>query len=134
MTKLTLPIEVELDDEFFSDILTTALEGGSNYWIDNITIRVPSDQKKPQGMPHSEWAGIAINNDGNIKITSTEGDEVITKNSLINGVKMWASFFPSNICFVNEAGSTHSIDTCNIDASDADSILQYAVFGKLVFG
>jgi len=128
-TKLTIPIEIELDDEFFSDLLVTALEGGSNYWIDHITVRIPSNQQKPQGMSHSEWAGIAINNYGNIKVTSTEGDNVITKGSLINGIMLWVSHHPSHVSFEGD-----TIDSSNIDASDADSILQYAVFGKLVFG
>ena len=61
--KLTLPITVELDDTFFEDIIVTALEGGSNYWIDHITINHPEGQK-PRDAPNSVWAGDALNKGG----------------------------------------------------------------------
>ena len=30
---LVIPININLEEEFVEDILATALEGGSNYWI-----------------------------------------------------------------------------------------------------
>jgi len=35
---ITVNVPVELDDQFFEDIIVTMLEGGSNYWVDSIDI------------------------------------------------------------------------------------------------
>jgi hypothetical protein len=40
---------------------------------------------------------------------------------------------PSSVSLINESGK-NGIDAGNIDADDADAILQYAVFRELVFG
>lgn len=130
ITKVPILIEAELTDEFFSDVLTTAFEGGSNYWIDHITITTIPPRTKPKEMPTTEWAGVAINSGGSIRITSTEDDTILTKWALAKGVTLWAKQFPRNILF----SDGNRLDASNIDASDADCILQYAVFEKLIFG
>jgi len=129
-TKIPILIEAELTNEFFSDVLTTAFEGGSNYWIDHITITTVPPRAKPKEIPTTEWAGIAINSGGNIKIVSTEDDKILTKLTLAKGVMLWAKQFPRNILF----SDGNILDASNIDASDADCILQYALFDKLIFG
>lgn len=126
--KLTLPITVELDDTFFEDIIVTALEGGSNYWVDHITINHPEGQK-PKNTPNSMWAGDALNRGGSVSFThNSEENNILTKGSLINGLMSWATSYPDHISFIDG-----SIDAGNIDAGDADMILQYALFGEVVY-
>lgn len=127
--KVTIQVPVELDDQFFEDLMVTIIEGGSNYWVDHITINHP-DGDKPKGMPGSVWAASAINKGGHITVfVQEEGDSHdfppgnINKEILVSGVQQWIN-----------AHRTPSEALENYDADDADAVLQYARFGKLVFG
>ena len=134
MTTLTIQVDFELDNQFFEDILVTALEGGSNYWIGYININHPRGAK-PRDIPTSMWAAQAINEGKSVDF-HLEGDEkeTLTKGALVNGVSIWATNHPTNMTIVDDGNGHMTIDTANIDASDADAILQYALFGKVVYG
>jgi hypothetical protein len=126
---ITIQVPVELDNQFFEDIVVTMLEGGSNYWVDHITINHPEGEK-PKGVPVAIWAASAINKGGYITIfVQHEGDAHdlppgnINKEILVSGVQQWIN---------NHKIPPEAIE--NYDADDADAILQYARFGKLVFG
>jgi len=121
---ITVNVPVELDDQFFEDIIVTMLEGGSNYWVDSIDI----GGEKPKGMPYSMWAAQAINSGGAVRIYPKDYPDVyrLTKEKLIKGVQMWIN--------THKYASQRLPDAGDIDAGDADSILQFALFGELVFG
>lgn len=131
---ILLQIPVKINDEFVSDIVCTMFEGGSNYWINTIKINHPNGVKL-KSTPTSEWAASALNKGGSVTIFphEYEGDIVtLTKQKLIDGIKLWATgsrFFE----IVNEDGQ-HYIDAGNIDADESDVILQYSVFGEIIFG
>jgi hypothetical protein len=127
-------VPIELDDEFFDDIICTMFEGGSNYWLGKIQVIHP-DGEKPSGMPASEWIASAVNKDGMIKILPQEDTVtvILDKKRLVDGLEKWITRHPSSVSLINE-NEKNSIDAGNIDADDADAILQYAVFGELVFG
>jgi len=127
-------IPVELDDEFFDDIICTMFEGGSNYWIGKTQIIHP-DGEKPKGMPVSAWIASAINKDGMIKILPQDDNVtvVLNKKRLVFGLKEWITKCPDKVSLINENGK-NCIDAGNVDADDADAILQYALFEELVFG
>lgn len=132
---VTVQIPVELDDEFFEDVVCTMLEGGSNYWVDTIDIDHP-DGQKPKGVPVSTWASDALNKGGNITIHPIEEEDgivTINRENLIAGVKQLIDEHPDRVSVMYEDKKNH-IDFGNMDADDADAILQYAVFGDLVFG
>jgi hypothetical protein len=135
MTKIIINYEVELDDQFIEDLIVTAFEGGSNYWVDHVIINHP-DGDKPKGEPGSTWAASALNSGGNIVVfTQEEADShdfppiTMTKEMLVKGVQMWAKEFPERVSIDNG-----SIDMGNTDADDADAIFQYALFDEVVFG
>lgn len=128
-------IPVELDDEFFDDIICIMLEGGSNYWIDTIDIDHP-DGKRPSGTPVSTWAADAINKGGSITIYPIEEEDGITtikRENLIFGVQQLIEEHPDWVAVTYE-NKKNRIDLGCMDADDADAIMQYAVFGELVFG
>ena len=128
-------IDVELDDQFFEDVLVTAFDGGSNFWVDHIKINHPGGAK-PSGIPTSMWAAQALNNGGTIQVYPTETiDETyrLDKSMFKDGVTLWTKTNPSSMEIIN-IGGKFTIDPCNIDASDADTILQLALFRKVVFG
>jgi hypothetical protein len=131
---VVVQIPVELDDEFFADIICTMFEGGSNYWLGKVQVIHP-DGEKPNGMPSSEWIASAVNKDGMIKILPQEDTVTVMldKKRLVCGLEKWITKHPSSVSLMNENGRS-SIDAGNIDADDADAILQYAVFDDLIFG
>ncbi len=131
---VSINVKVELDDEFFDGIICTMFEGGSNYWIDHIIVKLP-DGVKPQGTPLSEWASSAINKGGTVHIYPSEenGFFSLTKDKLTRGLKRWLKAHPSEVSLINENGK-NTLDGGDIDAGIADNILQYALFGKPVYG
>ena len=56
--------------------------------------------------------------------------QVLTLDKFLNGFKLWYENGGDEYGAVT--GS--EVDCCNIDACCADEIIQYAVFGELVFG
>lgn len=132
---LVLPITITLEEQFFEDILVSALEGGSNYWIESIKINHPGGQR-PKDVPSSLWASQALFNGGSV-IFKTDDDETetLTLGAFQNGTLLWADKHPITVThnlFVDNGKVT--LDPSNLDADVADAILQYALFGKLVYG
>jgi hypothetical protein len=134
--RVAIQIIVDIDDEFISDIMCTMFEGGSNYWIHHIRISNPSGDK-PSEIPKSTWASNAINGGGSVYVylDDGEGAKILNKDRLLSGLKMWALTHPCNVSLMNEVGKRFpSIDAGDIDADQADCILQYALFQELVYG
>jgi len=128
-------VPVEIDDELLGDIICTAFEGGSNYWINTIKVNHP-EGAKPKGSPVCTWASDAINKNGSVMIFPRECDgdvHTLNKLKLTTGLKMWVVNHPQSVTLVHEYGKNY-IDAGNIDADDADCILQYALFNEVVFG
>jgi len=131
--KIPIQVTVELDDEFFEDLICTIFEGGSNYWIDNFLTSHP-DGNRPKETPKSTWVASALNKGGSVAIYPSEDENkfVLTKEKLIAGIKAWMITSGSALIIPTRTG--HTIDNGNIDAIEADNIMQYALFGKLVYG
>lgn len=132
---ITVQIPVKVDDGFISDIVCTMLEGGSNYWIATIKVNHPNGMKT-KSTPLSTWAADALNKGGSLMIFPQDSDgEVLTINraNIVTGLKMWVGNHPESVSVIYEDGENH-IDAGDIDADDADAILQYGTFGELVFG
>lgn len=107
---IIMEVQVELNDQFFDDIICTMLEGGSNYWIEHVIIKHP-DGTKPRGTPLSEWASSAINKGGEVHIYPSEemGHFVLTKQKIINGLKDLMKAHPGTLALIHE-NSENSID------------------------
>jgi hypothetical protein len=136
---VSMPIthQVELDDVFFEDIICTMLEGGSNYWIGHIMINHPGGLK-PKDIPPSMWAANALNNGGTVIFyipnEEDESDKItLVKNMLVEGLTKWAENYQNHVSIVTERGKC-TIDAGDIDADQADIILQYALFNDVIFG
>lgn len=121
----------EVYGQFCSDIVVTAIEGGINYWVDNVNdyqwdcmwsmvqayINVPEEHIVPsEGVEKTRYF---INYE-----TADAGLRVIMKNVDIFTATGWEN---------RVAKAIVNLDAGDFDASDADTIIQVGLFGKQVF-
>ena len=114
-------IEVNLTQQDIDDIMCTALEGGICYWCGRAEV---------VGEMLGDYAHEQISRGGSLILHDAESSDKweLTRDKFLNGVKLYFE----HGCEVPV--EDNAIDTCGIDACAADSIVQYALFGKLVFG
>lgn len=115
-----MKIEIEIKDEYIIDALTTALEGGSNYWywIEN----TPNELKDPLTSPNLiDW--ILSNPKNKVEITDVETNEILgylCKDNIKSGIELFIS--------------NNGVFDPAMDAEDADVLFQYIIMGKIVYG
>ncbi len=114
-------IEVSMTQQDIDDIMVTALEGGINYWC---------RKAKVVGEYLGECASEQISRGGTLVLYDAESSDKweLTLEKFLNGVKL---YFEQG-CHVQV--EDNAIDTCDIDAGDADCIIQLAIFEEVVFG
>lgn len=110
----------KISNQQIADLMVTALEGGSNYWIDRVEPRYTChhDYSEPQnyGPDMVERALFAEDDDTPYLLN----DEAIQ-----NGLRLMPTLCPHHWAdVVND----------NVDADTADVFLQLCVFGELVYG
>lgn len=114
---------VVVTSENIDDIMVAALEGGINHWCRKAEV---------VGEYLGEYASDQISRGGVLILHDAESDRkwTLTRNDLLQGLRLW---------FMNGMNVDHgvcegSLDTSAIDSCAADCIIQYALFGKVVFG
>ena len=107
----------EVTDDHIDSILTGAFEGGSNYWIAKVEVKKDVFKGKV-------YASESVAAGGELYIYTTDDDNkyLLTKNGLINGLQT----------YLDE--STYQNWPDGGDAQTDDLILQYALFGEVVYG
>lgn len=126
---------VKLSLDAVSDLISTALEGGSNYWYqivgydkpDAITFR--SSLFKDDEEPHPYY-DFPLNKGGAVHFEADgagEDKQVFTLNleSIHRGLNLMLDKCPSRVA---------SIVDESYDAEDADVFLQASLFGEIIFG
>ena len=113
----------EVSAEDIETVIVGALEGGSNYWcgIDDTEVT----KRKPSGIALSTWITQMLLEGETIHFFDVEDEEekfILTLNKLIDGFKINAEKRPFD-CDLEQG-----------DATTSDCILQYGVFGELVYG
>jgi hypothetical protein len=123
--------EVVLSKEDIDDIMCGALEGGITYWC---------DEAKVVGDHLGEYASEQISRDGKLLLHLTEPfDKEDTETYELDlekfkkGVELWVKEPVGCNCLEQIDGKLR-FDTCNADAIVCDAIIQYALFGEIVFG
>lgn len=131
MTKInqdyTIQIPVKLTDETIDDILWTAFNQGTGYWVKDVDIDIKGND--------SNTIYGHIQNGGRLKITYYDGDdmtdeavEYLTLQDILRGITQYAKEFPNCI----EDGEIYG---GMIDASGSDLIIQYSIFnGEQIYG
>ena len=128
MNEIFVKFTLKVSNEDIDDIVSTALEGGIDYWCYKAEV---------VGEYLGEYASDQISRDGTLKLYDAESDDVweLDKPKLLDGISKaitngilleyeWAKFDNEII----------TLDTFQVDAEVADAIIQFALFGKLVFG
>ena len=114
---------VVVSNQDIDDIMCTALEGGITYWCNKV---------KVIGEYLGEWAHEQISRGGVLMVhPDDEAPRELTKEKLLGGIKQ---AIEAGVYSEYEWYDANGIDTCNIDASVADCIVQLALFGEIVYG
>jgi hypothetical protein len=115
----------EITGEDVDDIVTTALEGGCNYWCDKATL-LDNDYKGATYASEAVSKGgtliLHVNHDG--EAWDGETPKPLTRENMESGIKRAAIHFGKSVRVFLE----------NQDAIYADVAVQFAVFDKIIFG
>lgn len=120
-----ITIKKQITDQMVYDLLVTAREGGSNYWMEQINYVEPTIEYAPLDGRIYPFADYPLN-DGKVVITHGVEEKVtLTKSKIKRGLNAMAKQYPRHMNdFLDE----------NMDADTADVFLQCCVFGRLVYG
>lgn len=123
-TTFKVSLIVAITAQNLEDILVTAFEGGITYWAD--TVHVP--QNKTNDAIPWHYASDLVAHGGSVQILYQNSNEQLESQTLTRPklLKGWEMFFMQH---------GYNLDNLmDFDAHDADCIVQYALFQKLVFG
>lgn len=136
-------IEVELSKEDIWYQLVGALEGGSNYWIDYLEEQVPKDftHVSPSDVPYSnQEIDYHIKNKtysytsqlpvlgGSFTVIESGYDhkpKAVNAENILAGLKKMAEKSPRHMKDLIEE---------TYDSTTSDVLLQYTVFGEIIYG
>lgn len=118
---VTVTWTVQLTEEDIDNIMCAALEGGITGWCGRTDV---------VGEYLHEWPHEQISAGGTLLIYDAEGDEVweLTLEKFLAGFQLWLK---AGGC---ERITDNRIDVSDIDGYEADYIVQYALFGDVIFG
>lgn len=117
-------VEMDLTDYAIDCIICNAIEGGIGYWA-CLNNTGEDWEKKPKGVPASTWATVLLLEGKGVEFEDQEdGDKkhTLTLKKLLKGYGL------------NYKNRPHDNDWENGDATTADCIIQYALFGEVVYG
>lgn len=126
-TVAEVTLQLSITDGDIDDIMAGALEGGIDYWCDEAEV---------VGDYLGTYASEQISRGGQLKLYDMEEDEchILTRESFIDGVvKYLQNPHPYDILDGGDRAFIQ-IDTCQCDAVVCDMIVQYAIFGEVIYG
>lgn len=121
--RLNVSIEVEVTQEDIDDIMCAALEGGICYWCGGTEV---------VGKYLGEYGHEQISRGGILRLHDSEEDKTyeLNRDKFMQGLKMFIENGNGDLVNIKNK----RIDPADFDSECADSIIQYAVFGELVYG
>lgn len=122
--KLEIKTTLTVTAEDIDDIVTTAFEGGINYWCNRAEV---------VGDYLGEFASDQISRGGVVLLYDAENDDVyeLTLEKVLKGIQKACE---GRWGHDNEWCNGEVIDTYNVDAMVADMIIQLALFDDVIFG
>ena len=118
--ELNINYTVEYDNQCIDDIMITALEGGITYWCDRIEV---------VGDYLGDYASDQISRGGTLRLYVPDEKKwfELTLEKFVKGLEKVVGERSPDIVYEGK------IDADEIDADDADAIIQYAIFGEIVY-
>lgn len=125
MMDLELNLAVRVTDEDIDDIMSSALDRIS-YWCGACEVK--------GGKYLGDYASEQISRGGTLILYEAEDDGKweLTKEKFIEGLKIYFRNYPLDVLDVLDGSLI--IDCGMVDGEVADTIVQYALFGELVYG
>lgn len=118
-------IEYALTEQELNYIICGALEGAISYWARLVKEGKEWDER-PKTAFMSDWATKIIADGGSLKLKDIEDEEnevpLLTLDGILKGIAL------------NHQKRPHDCNLDNADDFTYDAIIQYSVFGKLVYG
>lgn len=123
---LDVDMQIKVTSEDVDDIMAGALNGGITYWC---------DKAEPVGDYLGEYASDQVSRGGKLMLYDFgEGEKYcLDLEKLLKGIKLWAEN-PVGRGYLEYMDGKLVIDCCNADAVVCDAIIQYALFGDVVYG
>jgi len=124
--KMKIELEVVITNEDIDDIMCSALEGGINYWCCKAEV---------VGEYLAEYGSEQISRGGKLRLYDSEEYKVyeLTRDKFMKGLQMYFAK-PVTGDFLDFTDYGLHLDTGNVDAAAADSIIQYALFDDVIYG
>ena len=127
--EITLKKKVIVNQEDIDDIMCTALEGGITYWCMNAQSCMEAEWMKKNNI---EYCSEIISRGGEIILTDEDNVKYkLTLKHFMTGLQMLID--ESGEYYLEQTNDGYVLETSEIDADIADLIIQYAIFGELVF-
>ncbi|MBR1760230.1 MAG: hypothetical protein IJ741_03520 [Schwartzia sp.] len=122
MSTIEAVVKIHVTQQDIDDIMATALEGGICYWCREVEV---------VGKYLGIYASEQISRGGQLKLYDydDDGPYALSKSMVLGGLKQ---YIEEGACG-NQLVYEGAIEAANIDADIADCIIQYALFGKLVY-
>ena len=121
-------IGTKLTEQDIDDIMVSALEGGISYWAYRAEV---------VGEYLGEWASEQISRGGSLEIYLYEPFDAentkmytLTLDKFLSGFELWVKNNDTDGAILPDG----HVDCGNIDSIRADAIVQYSLFGDIVFG
>ena len=126
-------VPVEVDSEAIDNILWSAVNQGSTYWLHSVEVtREGSNGTNAEDGTPTIFGQIQTGGELTFEAPEDDMDTTFEKYTLtlenfLNGLSKYILEFPN--CIENGR-----IETCNIDSGMCDLILQYALFEEQIYG
>lgn len=112
-----------ISGEFVDDVILTALTGGINYWCDLV---YTNDTKGKKYLPEVISAGGTLI----LKPVEEEKEYELNFDSFCEGFKKYVSYYLEK----KRDLSGLKTDSSDIDGEISDTIIQFALFGEIIYG
>ena len=132
----TYEVTRSLDEDMIKDILTTAIEGGIGYWAclgnDDPDWIAARDKYKEEHNDYPCYCDVAyelLSNNKSVIFYDEQDDNTkleLTMGKLLLGCGLFEEQYKTPII--------QMFDNASFDAYDADCIIQYALFGEVIYG
>lgn len=120
-----MKIEIEVSDETISNLLCSAFEGGSNYWLESTKCEMNGDPVRADRTTFALEGGVVVCTLQDEPYKGAGATYLLDKISIAAGLRTMRSKYPSH--FGNALADEG-------DATTGDVFLQCCLFGEVVYG